>query len=119
MKDIVGSDSDVLHTSAFVVVDVLFDLALLATFGWLIDGELDVAVAVGNDLGHEGGVLGGDIFVIKSEEQFEAHHVFVKFDPLVHLAPAYIAYAVIDIFEPYRLCFDFGLGFYKAREEGT
>ena len=99
LQDVVGGHGDVLHAGAFVEVDVLLDLALFQAFGRLVDGEFDVAVAVGHHFRHQGGVFGGDVLVVEGNEQFEAHHVLVELDPLVHGAEFDVADAVVHIFQ--------------------
>lgn len=39
--DVVGQESDVLHTGTVVEVDIFFDLRLLLALGWFVDGHLD------------------------------------------------------------------------------
>ncbi len=99
VEDIVGGEGDVLDARTLVEVEVLFDLGLAATFGWLVDGELDVAVAVGHHLGHQSGVFGGYVFVVEVLVEAEAHDVGVEVDPLVHGVPAYVADHVVDVNE--------------------
>ena len=86
-----------LHAGALVEVEVLLDLGLATALGGLVDGELDVAVAVGHDLGHEGGVFGGDVVVVEVLVEGEAHDVGVEVDPLVHGVPAHVADDVVDV----------------------
>ena len=99
VEDVVGGEGDVLDARTLVEVEVLFDLRFAAAFGGFIDGELDVAVAVGHHLGHQGGVLGGDVFVVEVLVEAEAHDVGVEVDPLVHGVPAYVADHVVDVDE--------------------
>jgi len=89
----------VLDAGTLVEVEVLLDLGLAAAFGGLVDGELDVAVAVGHDLRHEGGVFGGDVVVVEVLVEAEAHDVGVEVDPLVHGVPADVADDVVDVEE--------------------
>ena len=96
-EDVVGGERDVLDAGAAVEVEVLFDLRFALAFGGFVDGELDVAVAVGHDLGHERGVFGGDVVVVEVLIEAEAHDVFVEPDPLVHGVPADVADAVVDV----------------------
>jgi len=88
-----------LVAGALIEVEVLLDLRFAAALGGLVDGEFDVAVAVGHDLGHEGGVLGGDVVVIEVLIETETHDVGVEVDPLVHRVPADVADTVIDVEE--------------------
>ena len=80
-----------------VVVEELLDLALLLARGGLVDRELDPAVAVGHDLGHQGRVLGVDDLVVVVDELGEAQHVPVVVDETVHVAELDVADAVIDL----------------------
>ena len=98
-EDVVGGEGHVLDAGALVEVEVLLDLGLAAAFGGLVDGEFDVAVAVGHDLGHERGVLGGDVVVVEVLVEAEAHDVAVEVDPLVHGVPADVADDVVDVEE--------------------
>jgi hypothetical protein len=96
---VVGGEGHVLDAGAAVEVEVLLDLGLAPAFGWLVDGEFDVAVAVGHHLGHEGGVFGGDVAVVEVLVEAEAHDVAVEVDPLVHGVPADVADDVVDVEE--------------------
>ncbi len=96
-EDVVGGEGDVLDAGAVVEVEVLFDLRFAAAFGGLVDGELDVAVAVGHDFGHERGVFGGDVVVVEVLVEREAHDLGVEVDPLVHGVPADVADDVVDV----------------------
>ena len=98
-EDVVGGEGHVLDAGAAVEVEVLLDLGLAAAFGGLVDGELDVAVAVGHDLRHERGVFGGDVVVVEVLVEAEAHDVAVEVDPLVHGVPADVADDVVDVEE--------------------
>ncbi len=80
-----------------IELEILLDLRLLFAFGWLVDGELDVAVAVGHHLRHERRVFGGDVLVVEVLVEREAHDVGVELDPLVHLVPAHVADHVVDV----------------------
>jgi hypothetical protein len=97
IDDVIGGEGHVLDAGATVEVEVLFDLGLAAAFGGFIDGEFDEAVAVGHDLGHKGGVFGGDVFVVEVLVEREAHDAGVEVDPLVHGVPAYVADHVVDV----------------------
>ena len=98
-EDVVGGEGHVLDAGSAVEVEVLLDLGFAAAFGGLVDGELDVAVAVGHDLRHEGGVLGGDVVVVEVLVEAEAHDFGVEVDPLVHGVPADVADDVVDVEE--------------------
>ena len=89
-----------LDAGAFVEVQVLLDLALLAAGGGLVDGELDAAVAVAHHLAHQGGELGGDVVVVEADQLLEVHHVGVPLHPFVHLAQGYVAHHVVDELQP-------------------
>ena len=71
-------------------------LFFLPEAGSLI-GELDPAVAVGHDLGHERAVVGVDDLVVVVDQLGEAQHVPVVVDELVHLAQTDVPDAVIDL----------------------
>ena len=97
MQNVVGGERDVLHAGPRIEIEILFDLRFLFAFGRLVDGEFDVAVAVGHHLRHQRGVFGGDVFVVEVLIEREAHHAGVEIDPLVHLVPAHVAHHVIDV----------------------
>ena len=92
-----------LDTGALVEVDVLFDLGLLAAFGGLVDRELDPPISIAHHLGHQGGVLGGDVLVVKGDQLSEAHHFGVELAPGVHFPPADIADHVVDVLQPHGI----------------
>jgi hypothetical protein len=96
-ENVFGSEGHVLDAGPLVEVEVLLDLGFAAAFGGLVDGEFDVAVAVGHHLGHERGVLGGDVVVVEVLIEAEAHDVAVEVDPLVHGVPADVADDVVDV----------------------
>ena len=96
LEDVAGDHGDVLHAGGEVVIEILLDLALLLAFGGFVDGELDAAVAVRHDLGHQRRVLGGDILVVEVQQLAEAHHLVIELDPVIHLAERHVADDVVD-----------------------
>lgn len=64
-----------------------------------VDRELDLERAVGDDLRHQGGVLGGDVVAHELLHVGEAHDLVVEADPLVHPAELDVADAVVDRLE--------------------
>jgi hypothetical protein len=118
-ENVVSGQCHVLDAGALVEVEVLLDLRLAAAFGGLVDGELDVAVAVGHDLRHEGGVLGGDVVVVEVLIEREAHHFGVEVDPLVHGVPADVADDVVDVEEADGVCYVILFDGLVAGEEGS
>ena len=95
--DVLGAQRDVLRAGVEVVVEELLDLALLLARRRLVDRELDPAVAVGHDLGHQRRVLGVDDLVVVVDELGEAEDVAVVVDELVHVAEPDVAHAVVDL----------------------
>src|SRR5579871_2094649 len=89
--DVAGNHGDVLHARRAVIVQIFFDLRLLAANRRLIDWELDLAVAALHHLRHQRGIFGADGLVGEVNHLGEAHHIFVELDPLVHLAKLDVA----------------------------
>jgi hypothetical protein len=83
---------------AAVELEVLVDLALLGD-GRLVERELHPVVAVGDDLAHERGVVGGDVVADELRHVHEAHDPVVELDPLVHLAELDVADDVVERLE--------------------
>ena len=94
--DVVGGQGDVLDAGAAVELQVLVDLRLLLRHGGLVERELHLAGAVGDHLGHQRGVLGGDVVADELLHVGEGHDVVVEGDPLVHPAELDVADAVVD-----------------------
>src|SRR5512133_1350697 len=94
--DVAGLDGDVLDPRAAVEVQVLVDLGAFLALGRLVDGELDAPVAVPDDLGHQGRVLGRDGLVAEVDQLGEAQDPLVELDPPVHLAQLDVADHVVD-----------------------
>src|SRR5690606_34347310 len=117
VEDVVGGHSDVLYTRAFIEFQVFIDLRLPASLSRLVNREFDVSVAIGNHLRHQGAVLRADILIVKRDEQFESHDIFVEAYPLVHLSEFDVAYAVINVLEPYGRDGDCALARLVARQE--
>ncbi len=92
-------ERDVLDARAAVELQVLVDLGLLLGDGRLVDRELDLEGAVGDDLRHQRAVLGGDVVAHELLHVREAHDLVVEADPLVHLAEFDVAHAVVDRLE--------------------
>ncbi len=100
MELVIGAEGEVLDAGGVVVpVEVFLDLRLLLARGGLVDGHLDEALAAGHDLGHQGGVVGGDVLVVEGHEHLEAEDVLVEFDPVVHLAEFDVADEVVGVLE--------------------
>ena len=99
LDDVLGRDRDVLHAFAVVEIEVFLDLRFLFAFGRLVDRKLHEAVAVAHDLAHQRGVFGRDILVVEGQDVAEAHHILVKLHPRIHLVPADVADAMIDILQ--------------------
>jgi hypothetical protein len=64
--------------------------------GRLVERELHPVVAVGDDLGHQRGVVGGDVVADELGHVHKAHDLVVEGDPLVHLAELDIADDVVE-----------------------
>ena len=99
--NVVCSDGDVLHACALVEVDVFLDLALFPASCGLVDGEFDPSIAIAHHLGHEGGVLRADVFVVERHKLCKPHHLRVEFAPCVHFSPPHIAHHVVNELEPH------------------
>ncbi len=82
---------------ARVELEVLVHLRLALSFGRLVDGKLDAALAVGDHLGHERGILGGDLLVGEMEHLGEAEHALVVRHPLVHAAQLDVAHRMVEL----------------------
>ena len=76
---------------AAVELEVLVDLRLLLGDRRLVERELHPVVAVGDDLGHQRGVVGGDVVADELRHVHEAHDLVVEADPVVHLAELDVA----------------------------
>ncbi len=85
-----------LDAGAAVELQVLVDLRLLLGDRGLVDRELDLEGAVGDDLRHQRAVLGGDVVAHELLHVREAHDLVVEGDPLVHPAELDVADAVVD-----------------------
>src|SRR6478752_5383976 len=96
LEDVVGRDGEVLRARALVELEVLVDLALALPDGRLVEWELHPVVPVGHDLGHEGGVVGGDVLADELGHVHEAHDPVVEAHPLVHLAELDVADDVVE-----------------------
>ncbi len=99
VEDVVRREREVLGARAAVELEVLVDLALLLRDGGLVERELDPVVAVGDDLGHERRVVGGDVVTDELGHVHEAHDLVVEADPLVHLAELDVADDVVECLE--------------------
>ena len=86
VHDVLGLHGDVLHARAPEELKVLVNLRLLLTGGGFVDGKLHASVAARHHLGHERGVFGGDVLVIKGEHVLKAQNILVPLHPHVHLA---------------------------------
>jgi len=54
IDDVVGRNCDVLTTGSLIELEILVDLGFLFPFRGLVERELDAAVAIGDDLRHQG-----------------------------------------------------------------
>ena len=95
-QDVVGREREVLGAGAAVELEVLVDLALLLGDRRLVERELHPVVAVGDDLGHQRRVVGGDVVADELGHVHEAHDLVVEGDPLVHLAELDVADDVVE-----------------------
>jgi hypothetical protein len=86
----------VLGTGTGVEVEVLVDLAALLGDRRLVERELHPVVAIGDHLGHQGGVVGGDVVADELGHVHEAHDLVVEGHPVVHLAELDVAHDVIE-----------------------
>ena len=76
-------------------------------------------ISIAHYFTHQCRVFGRNIFIIKSQNIAEAHYVFIKFYPGVHLIPAYIAHTMIHI-QQARICrIVIALPFSKTRHKHT
>jgi len=82
-----------------VVLEVLVDLGLPLPGRGLVDRELHLPAPVRHHLGHERGILRGDILVVEVLELREAHHVAVVRDELVHVPQRHVPHDVIHVEE--------------------
>ena len=62
----------------------------------LVDRELDLPVTARHHLGHERGVLGGDVLVGEVDHLGHAHRLLVVLDPVVHTAELDVADDMVD-----------------------
>ena len=85
-----------LHTGTAVELQVFVDLALLARDRRLVQRELHLAGAVGNDLAHQRGVLRRYVVTDELRHVRKPHHPVVEVDPLVHAAEFDITHAMVD-----------------------
>ena len=86
-----------------VPIQIFLDLALPSPFGGFVDGDLDQVAPRIHDLGHQRGVLGGNVLVIEMLEQLELQHLLVPANPIVHLPHFHVPHAVVDVEEPARM----------------
>src|SRR5215207_3983875 len=84
--DVLALERDVLHTGTAVELEVLLDLALALAFGRLVDRELDLAAAVGHDLGHQRGILRLNLVVAEVDDVRHPEDALVEPDPVVDAA---------------------------------
>ena len=82
MQNVVRGKSNMLDAGPGIEIEIFLDLRFAFSFSRLVDGKLDIAVAVGHHLRHEGGVFGGDIFVVEVLVEPESHHMCIEIDPL-------------------------------------
>ena len=99
LDDVVRRHGDMLYPFAVVKLEVFFYLRFLFAFGRLIDRKLHEPVPVAHHLAHQRRVFSGNIFVIEAQDVSEAHHLLIKFHPRIHLVPANIAHAMIDMLQ--------------------
>ena len=97
---------------AAVELQELVDLRLLLADGRLVERELHLAGAVGDDLAHQRRVLGGDVVADELGHVGEAHDPLVEGHPLVHPAQLDVADDVVDGLEE-------ALGLQPGRDGGA
>ena len=88
-----------LAARSLIKLQILVDLGFLLSLRRLVERELDPTVSIGDDLGHQRRVLGGDRLVVEGDQLGETEDVGVVLDPLVHGAELDVADAVIDVLE--------------------
>ena len=81
---------------AAVELQVLLDLRLALALGGLVDRELELPAAVGHDLRHQRGVLGGDRLVGEVDQLGHAEDALVVAHPLLHVAELDVPDHVVD-----------------------
>ena len=97
--DVVRGDRDVLRARALVELQILVDLRFALGNRRLVERELHLAGAAGDDLAHQRRVVGGDVVADELGHVREAHDALVELDPLVHLAQLDVADDVVDRLE--------------------
>ena len=102
---------------AAVELQVLVDLRLLLAHRRLVERELHLPRAVGDDLRHQRRVLGRDVVADELLHVREAEHPVVEADPLVHPAELDVADAVVDRRERRRPGGDDRVAADEARQE--
>ena len=98
--DVARGDREVLGAGAAVELEELVDLRLALALGGLVDRELHAAVAVGDDLRHQRGVLGRDRLIGEVQHLRHPEHVLVELDPRVHVAELDVADDVVEREQP-------------------
>src|SRR5215207_3489618 len=99
--DVLALERDVLHTGTAVELEVLLDLALALAFGRIVDRELDLAAAVGHDLGHQRGILRLNLVVAEVDDVRHPEDALVEPDPVVHAAELDVADDVVECLQPH------------------
>src|SRR6185437_6999604 len=79
-----------------IVFEIFVDLRLLLADGWLVDRELDLAMAALHHLRHQRRIFRADRLIGEVDHLFEAEDILVELDPVVHLAQLDIAYDVVN-----------------------
>src|SRR6266513_236995 len=102
---------------AVVKLEILLHLRFLFAFGRLVDRKFYETISIAHHFAHERRVLGRDVLIVEAEDVSEAHHILVKLHPRIHLVPAYIAHAMIDILQTGLRRIVMRLPFAEARHE--
>ncbi len=97
--DVLRRHGDVLDAFAIIKFKILFHLRFLFAFGRFVDRKLHETVAVAHHLAHQRRVFGRDVLVVKGKDVSKSHHILVKLHPRIHLVPADVSDAMIDILQ--------------------
>src|SRR5699024_4668239 len=68
-------------------------------FGWFVDREFNTPITICHYLRHQCRVFCMNLIVIKRQEVYKSHHVFIPFYPRIHLVPIYVSYHMVYIFK--------------------
>lgn len=96
LNDIFGSQGDMLHTSATIIVNILLNLTFTLPDGRFVDGHLDRLLVVGHHDRTQRRVLRVHLLVVHRPESMELQHMLIPLGHLFHLQVGLVAHAVID-----------------------